>query len=63
MLLAVSRKNELALKIGWPSMFRAYLDNEARYRKCFADGLYLSAIEYDGIFALPTFPQRFPLID
>lgn len=28
-----------------------------------ADGLYLSAIEYDGIFALPAFPQRFPLID
>ena len=33
---------ELALKPGWPSMFRGYLDDEARYRKCFADGWYLS---------------------
>ncbi len=29
-------EGELALKAGWPSMFRAYLNNEARYRKCFA---------------------------
>ena len=35
-------EGELALKSGWPSMFRGYLNNEARYRKCFADGLYLS---------------------
>jgi acetyl-CoA synthetase len=27
---------ELALRAGWPSMFRGYLNNEARYRKCFA---------------------------
>jgi acetyl-CoA synthetase len=33
---------ELALKPGWPSMFRGYLDDEARYRKCFRDGWYLS---------------------
>lgn len=33
---------ELALKPGWPSMFRAYLDEEARYRKCFAGGWYIS---------------------
>jgi acetyl-CoA synthetase len=33
---------ELALRAGWPSMFRAYLDAEARYRKCFRDGWYLS---------------------
>ncbi|MDO8653941.1 MAG: acetate--CoA ligase [Undibacterium sp.] len=33
---------ELALKAGWPSMFRGYLNNEARYQKCFADGLYLT---------------------
>ena len=26
----------LALRAGWPSMFRAYLNDEARYRKCFA---------------------------
>jgi acetyl-CoA synthetase len=35
-------EGELALKAGWPSMFRAYLNNEARYRKCFADGWYLT---------------------
>jgi acetyl-CoA synthetase len=29
-------EGELALKAGWPSMFRGYLDNEERYRKCFA---------------------------
>jgi acetyl-CoA synthetase len=33
---------ELALRSGWPSMFRGYLDEAARYRKCFADGWYLS---------------------
>lgn len=35
-------EGELALKPGWPSMFRAYLHDEARYRKCFVDGWYLS---------------------
>jgi acetyl-CoA synthetase len=29
-------EGELALKAGWPSMFRGYLNNEVRYRKCFA---------------------------
>jgi len=29
-------EGELALRRGWPSMFRAYLNNEERYRKCFA---------------------------
>jgi len=33
---------ELALRAGWPSMFRGYLDAEERYRKCFRDGWYLS---------------------
>jgi acetyl-CoA synthetase len=33
---------ELALKPGWPSMFRAYLGQEERYRKCFRSGWYLS---------------------
>jgi acetyl-CoA synthetase len=33
---------ELALRPGWPSMFRAYLGEEARYRKCFQSGWYLS---------------------
>ncbi len=35
-------EGELALKPGWPSMFRGYLDAEARYRKCFAGDWYLS---------------------
>jgi acetyl-CoA synthetase len=35
-------EGELALRAGWPSMFRAYLDQEERYRKCFAEGWYLS---------------------
>ncbi|GAA4723530.1 acetate--CoA ligase [Pedococcus ginsenosidimutans] len=33
---------ELALRPGWPSMFRAYLDDPERYAQCFADGWYLS---------------------
>jgi acetyl-CoA synthetase len=35
-------EGELALKPGWPSMFRSYLNAEERYRNCFADGLYLT---------------------
>jgi acetyl-CoA synthetase len=33
---------ELALRPGWPSMMRAYLHEEARYRKCFQGGWYLT---------------------
>ncbi len=33
---------ELALRPGWPSMMRAYLGEEERYRKCFVGGWYLS---------------------
>lgn len=33
---------ELALRAGWPSMFRTYLGQEERYQRCFADGWYLS---------------------
>ena len=33
---------ELAIRAGWPSMFRAYLDEPERYASCFADGWYLS---------------------
>ena len=32
----------LALRAGWPSMFRGYLNEPERYRKCFADGWYLT---------------------
>ncbi|OBG67169.1 MULTISPECIES: acetate--CoA ligase [unclassified Mycobacterium] len=35
-------EGELALRPGWPSMFRGYLNAEERYRNAFADGLYLS---------------------
>lgn len=33
---------ELALKAPWPSMMRGYLHEDERYRKCFADGWYLT---------------------
>ena len=33
---------QLALRPGWPSMFRGYLNEAGRYRKCFVDGWYLS---------------------
>jgi acetyl-CoA synthetase len=35
-------QGELALRPGWPCMFRAYLHEEERYRKCFAAGWYLT---------------------
>jgi acetyl-CoA synthetase len=35
-------QGELALRPGWPSMFRGYLREEERYRKCFAAGWYLT---------------------
>jgi acetyl-CoA synthetase len=35
-------EGELALKPGWPSMFRGYLHEEQRYRTCFVSGWYLT---------------------
>ncbi len=35
-------EGDLALKPGWPSMFRGYLHDEERYKKCFADGWYIT---------------------
>ncbi|MFY0989561.1 acetate--CoA ligase [Halomonas sp. C05BenzN] len=35
-------EGELALRAGWPSMFRAYLHEEARYRRCFDGDWYLT---------------------
>jgi acetyl-CoA synthetase len=35
-------QGELALRPGWPSMFRAYWHEPARYRKCFVGGFYLT---------------------
>jgi len=35
-------EGELALRPGWPSMFRGYLGEPERYRACFAGGWYLT---------------------
>jgi acetyl-CoA synthetase len=35
-------EGELALRAGWPSMFRAYIGQPERYARCFADGWYLT---------------------
>jgi acetyl-CoA synthetase len=35
-------QGDLALRPGWPSMFRGYLHDEERYRKCFVGGWYLT---------------------
>jgi acetyl-CoA synthetase len=40
--VADGEQGELALRPGWPSMFRGYLHEEERYRKCFAGGWYLT---------------------
>jgi acetyl-CoA synthetase len=37
-----NRQGELALRPGWPSMFRAYWNESQRYEKCFAGGFYLT---------------------
>jgi acetyl-CoA synthetase len=38
----VGEEGELALRPGWPSMFRGYLGEGERYRKCFQGGWYCS---------------------
>ena len=35
-------EGELALRKGWPSMFRGYLGQDERYRKCFVGDWYLT---------------------
>jgi acetyl-CoA synthetase len=35
-------QGELALRPGWPSMFRAYWEEPERYKKCFPGGFYLT---------------------
>jgi acetyl-CoA synthetase len=35
-------EGELALRRGWPSMFRGYLNEDERYRKCFVGDWYLT---------------------
>jgi acetyl-CoA synthetase len=48
----VGETGELALRPGWPSMFRGYLDDPERTAKCFGGGWYLSGdlawIDEDG---------------
>jgi acetyl-CoA synthetase len=39
---APGEEGELAIRAGWPSMFRGYLNDEERYRQCFAAGWYLT---------------------
>ena len=41
-VLGAGTIGELALRAGWPSMMRAYLHEDARYARCFADGWYLT---------------------
>ena len=52
--VAPGEDGELALRAGWPSMFRAYLNEDERYRKCFVDRWYLSGdlarLDADGYF-------------
>ena len=47
-------QGEIALRPGWPSMFRAYWNDPARYARCFADGWYLTGdlarCDADGYF-------------
>jgi acetyl-CoA synthetase len=47
-------EGDLALRPGWPSMFRGYLHDEERYRKCFVGGWYitgdLARVDADGYF-------------
>ena len=39
---AADETGELALRAGWPSMFRGYLGQPERYARCFTDGWYRS---------------------
>jgi acetyl-CoA synthetase len=41
-LKASGVQGELALRPGWPSMFRGYLHDYQRYKNCFRDGWYIT---------------------
>ena len=41
-VLQSGEEGDLALRPGWPSMFRGYLHDEERYRKCFVGGWYIT---------------------
>jgi acetyl-CoA synthetase len=39
---SADEQGELALRPGWPSMFRGYLGEQERYERCFVGGWYLT---------------------
>ena len=49
-----NEEGQIAIKVGWPSMFRGYLGENERYLKCFKADWYLSGdlakIDSDGYF-------------
>ncbi|MFC5177786.1 acetate--CoA ligase [Nocardioides taihuensis] len=51
---ATGEIGEIALRPGWPSMFRGYLDDDERYAACFKGGWYCSGdvarVDEDGYF-------------
>jgi acetyl-CoA synthetase len=51
---ATDEVGEIALRPGWPSMFRGYLGDDQRYAACFGGGWYLSGdlarVDADGWF-------------
>ncbi|MEI8406627.1 MULTISPECIES: acetate--CoA ligase [unclassified Kribbella] len=53
-VLGTDQVGELALRPGWPSMFRGYLHDDAKYLASFAGGWYLTGdlarIDADGYF-------------
>jgi acetyl-CoA synthetase len=54
MVVTSGTQGELALRPGWPSMFRGYLHDEDRYQQCFVGGWYrtgdLARRDDDGYF-------------
>jgi acetyl-CoA synthetase len=40
--LGAGEVGQLAIRPGWPSMFRGYLGEQERYARCFAEGWYLT---------------------
>lgn len=42
MITRANEIGELAIKQGWPSMFRGYLNQNEKYHRCFSQGWYLS---------------------
>jgi acetyl-CoA synthetase len=51
---AAGEQGEIAVRAGWPSQFREYINEPARTAQCFVDGWYLSGdlarVDEDGYF-------------